>query len=123
MPLARVELLGGLRAEQEGRAITRFQTHKAGALLAYLAFYPQRSHPRELLIDVLWPESEPVSARHKLSMALSSLRRQLEPPAVPVGAVIIANPSSIQLNPDGSRTDVADFETALRAAGKCAETS
>src|SRR5688500_11569985 len=91
-PVCRIQLLGGLRVHHaNGREIIRFQTVKTSHLLAYLAIHSERSHPREVLIELLWPEDEPESSRHKLRMALSSLRRQLEPPGVPAGAVIWAD--------------------------------
>lgn len=116
--LWRIELLGALRAIGDHRSVTRFQTQKTGALLAYLAYYPQRSHPREVLIELLWPESEPRAGRNKLSLALSSLRRQLEPPGVPAGAVILATRAAVQLNPAAVSTDVAQFESILRSAAE-----
>src|SRR5437762_2563284 len=76
----RVQLLGGLRVRQGGREITHFRTHKTAALLAYLAYYLPRSHPREVLIGLLWPESDLDAGRHSLSVAVSALRHQLEPP-------------------------------------------
>src|SRR5438094_1763433 len=112
----RIELFGGLRVEINGRLITRFQTQKTAVLLAYLAFYPQRAHPREELVDLLWPEDVSDAARHRLRMALSSLRRQLEPPGPLAGALIVANRASVQLNLANYTTDVAEFEAALRAA-------
>jgi DNA-binding SARP family transcriptional activator len=78
--LWRIEMLGELQAVGTDRVVTRFRSHKTGALLAYLAFYVYRSHPRELLMELLWPEEDPESARDRLRVALSSLRRQLEPP-------------------------------------------
>src|SRR6187549_2959263 len=95
----RIELLGELRVEQNGRVMTRFRTRKFGLLLAYLAFYLHRSHPRDELIEMLWPECVPEVGRDRLSTALSSLRRQFEPPGVPAGAVIIADRFSVRLNP------------------------
>src|SRR5207244_1626172 len=41
--LWRIEMLGGLRAVSAQQAITRFRSHKTGALLAYLAFYRERA--------------------------------------------------------------------------------
>lgn len=114
--LCRVRLLGGLRVELDGREITRFRTRKTGALLAYLAFYRHRAHPREALIEILWPEDEQDLARLKLRQALHSLGRQLEPPGVPKGAVIVATRSTVQLNPAAVTTDVCEFEAALRVA-------
>src|SRR5216683_7835256 len=108
--LWRIELLGRLRATRDDRAVTRFQTHKTGSLLACLAYYCRRAHPRETLIELLWPESEPRAGRNKLSLALSSLRHQFEPPVVLAGTVILATRASVQLNPAAITTDVAHFE-------------
>jgi DNA-binding SARP family transcriptional activator len=74
----RIELLGGLRATRGERTITRFRTQKAGLLLAYLAYHRDRTHPRSVLMELLWPEHRLEPARASLSMALSSLRRELE---------------------------------------------
>lgn len=112
----RIELFGGLRARQGNRVIGRFRTQKTGALLAYLAYFRGRTHGRETLIELLWPDVPPDAGRHSLSQALSSLRSQLEPPGVPAGSVIIADKLSVELNPDAFTTDVAEFEQALRQA-------
>lgn len=55
--LWRTELLGRLRVARADREITRFQTQKTGALLAYLAFFRDRPHPWEDLIQMLWLQS------------------------------------------------------------------
>src|ERR1051325_9921325 len=114
----RIQLFGSLRVSQGERVITRFRTQKTAALLAYLAFYLGRSHTREMLIEQCWPDSGPESGRHSLSLALSSLRNQLEPPGVPAGSVIIADRYSVELNPDAIETDVREFERALRSAAQ-----
>ena len=116
--LWRIELFGGLCVKSSDRVLTRFRTHKTGALLAYLAYYRQQPHSREVLIELHWPEDASESGRHSLRMALSSLRRQLEPPGVPSGAVIIANRFSVQLNPAAVTTDVAGFGAALQSAAQ-----
>jgi adenylate cyclase len=119
----RIELLGGLRVVGAGTGeaaggpvITRFRTQKTGALLAYLAYYLQRAHPRDHLIELLWPEAGPDAASNSLSQALSSLRRQLEPPGVTPGAVLAADRVSVRLNPESVTTDTAAFEAAHHAA-------
>jgi predicted ATPase/DNA-binding SARP family transcriptional activator len=112
----RIELLGGLRVTQGERVVTRFRTQKAGSLLAYLAYYRAQSHPRERLIELLWPEVEPAAGRHRLNMTLSFLRRPLEPPGVPAGAILMADRTTVGLNPLGITTDVAEFEAALAQA-------
>src|SRR6266852_9623639 len=107
--LWRIELLGRLRATQGDWIITRFRARRAGSLLAYLAYHLERSHPREMLIELLWPEVEVQTGRNNLSRELNSLRRQLEPPGVPAGAVIVGDRASVQLNPAACTTDVSAF--------------
>src|SRR5207249_16743 len=97
-------------AEAPVRVITHFQT-KTGTLLAYLAYYRNRTHQREALVELLWPECEPAVGRNNLSVSLTWLRRQMEPPTL-----ILADRTSVWLNPDAVTTDVAEFEDALQAA-------
>ena len=99
----------------------RFRTQKAASILAYLAYHRHRIHPREALIEMIWPEAEIDSARHSLSLALSSLRHQLEPPGIPAGSVIVADRYAVELNPDAFTTDVMEFERALRLASQAAD--
>ena len=114
--LFRVEMLGRFRVLQDSREITRFRTQKTAALLAYLALYRAQSHPRDVLIERFWSESTLEAARSNLSVALNALRKQLEPPGVPAGAVVIANHAQVRLNPIAFTTDVDDFEQALGTA-------
>ena len=112
----RIELLGGLRARRGDNVVTRFRTHKTGALLAYLAFYHRSSHPREELIELHWPECDPLLGRRSLRTALSALRQQLEQPDLTPGSVIVADRQTVQCNAAACVTDVAEFETALKLA-------
>src|SRR5579871_6699556 len=107
-----IQLLGGLAAHSQQRQLVRFRTQKAASLLAYLAFH-RSPQPRETLIEMLWPETDPEIGRHNLSMALSFLRHQLEPTGVPPGTVILADRFSVRLNPAAVTVDVAEFERGL----------
>jgi predicted ATPase/class 3 adenylate cyclase len=117
----RITLLGGLRAEGCGRVITRFRTQKTGALLAYLAYHLPRSHPRDLLIELLWPEANLEAGSHSLSTALTWLRRLLEGPGRPPGTVLVTDRASVRLNAEAVSTDLAEFEAALHAAAAGSE--
>ena len=110
------QLLGTLSAKRGDQLITRFSTTRAAALLMRLVIFPHRTHPREELIDLLWPDSDIDSGRLNLRVALASLRRQLEPPDVATGSVLIADRSTIRLNSPACRSDVTAFEAALKAA-------
>jgi adenylate cyclase len=120
----KIELLGRLRVEQEGRISDRFRTRKAAVLLAYLAFYRDRTHSRDALIELLWPEERLEVGRERLRTALSSLRRQLEPAPssatsgrTPADTLLCATRDSVRLS-SAITTDVAEFEAALRAASR-----
>ena len=112
--------MGNLRAihRSSGQAITRFRTHKTGALLACLAYARDRPHSREALIDLLWPDVRIETGRHNLSNALTALRRQLEPTGISVGSVLAANRASVQLRAAAVTTDVAAFESSLQTAAR-----
>jgi len=58
-----IEMFGWLRAVQSDRVIARFRTQKTASLLAYLAYFRDRSHPRDQLIELLWPERFPAVGR------------------------------------------------------------
>jgi DNA-binding SARP family transcriptional activator len=114
----RIELLGGLRAQRGDRVVTRFRTQKNVLLLAYLALYSQHPQPREVLIELFWPEIDPELGRNNLRSSLHALRRELEPPGSEAGTVLIADRQSIRLDPAAFTTDVAEFRQALRTAGQ-----
>lgn len=111
----RFELLGGFSIRQGERHITRFSTQKTGALLAFLAYYSHQTHTRDILITQLWPDVSGEAGRARLSTALSSLRRQLEPPGIASGAVICADRFTVRLNPVSITTDFAEFERSCVA--------
>lgn len=113
-PLCRIELLGGLRVIQDGRVISRFQTQKTAALLAYIALHKGRSFPREFIAELLWPDGDPTAIRNRLNQAVSSLRRQLHPPGSEPGYVIDADHSKIAINPKTITTDIEVFQAAMR---------
>src|SRR5690242_6019572 len=110
----RIQLLGGLSAERGERRITRFHTRKTASLFAYLAFYSARAHPREGLADRFWPECDADAGRANLRVALSWLRRQLEPPGIEPGSVLDADRTGARLNAAAISTDVAAFEAELK---------
>jgi predicted ATPase/DNA-binding SARP family transcriptional activator len=110
-------LFGGLQVRCGRKTLTRFRTQKTAALLAYLAYHHDRLHAREVLIDLFWPDApSPENGRVSLSVALSSLRNQLEPPGVPAHSVVIADRHQVGLNAGMVTTDVHRFETLLDQA-------
>lgn len=113
-----IQLLGGLKVQTGDRVISRFRTQKTAALLAYLAYFLERTHAREEIVELLWPDDEIENGQRSLRVSLASLRSQLEPPGTPFNSVLIADRRSIRLNPQVISTDVSAFEAAARAAAE-----
>ncbi len=117
-PLWRIELFGGPRAIGDGKILTKFQTHKTAALLAYLAHHLRRTHGREELMGLIWSEGDYYAVSNRFRQALWALRRQLEPPGTEPGSAILADKYTVRLNPRTVQTDVHAFENALAHASK-----
>jgi DNA-binding SARP family transcriptional activator len=118
----RIRAFGALQAECGDQVVTRFESRKVGALLTYLAWHGDRLHPREVLVELLWPEEPLDVGRQRFRQALSSLRAVLEPPGVPPNSVLVADRLQAGLAPGAVTTDLAEFEAALDAAARgCGE--
>jgi DNA-binding SARP family transcriptional activator len=75
--MARLSLsfLGPFQVTLDGQPVTRFESAKVRALLAYLAVEAHRTHSREILSGLLWPDWPQSSALANLRYALSDLRQ------------------------------------------------
>src|SRR5512135_3429866 len=69
-----VSVLGELQVRIDDVPVSSFESDKVRALLAYLAVEAGRSHRRETLVGLLWPDCPEQAARHNLSQALFNLR-------------------------------------------------
>jgi predicted ATPase/DNA-binding SARP family transcriptional activator len=111
-------MLGGLRLlrlDAEGVSPTeRLRTQKTAALLGFLA-YKRGIQPREKLCDEFWPGKDLVTARGSLRVALSSLRKVLEPEDIEAGAVLLVSIDTVEIGP-GIETDVEAFLVQIEAA-------
>ena len=117
-PICRIKLLGGLQVWCRGEPVTRFRSRRTVELLAYLACHLRREHPREVLIELFWPDCDLDAGRHSLNVALSSLRKELEPAGVPAGSVLRTDRFGVRLVSEAVSTDVGAFEAAVRAAAE-----
>jgi predicted ATPase len=107
----RVELLGQVCARRGEQVITQFGSRKVLALLARLAMAPQRAHPREELIDLLWPDADLEIGRNRLRQALATLRRLIEPPGI--GDVLLADRQHLRLQAGTVSCDAIEFQSAV----------
>lgn len=108
----RTRLLGRVEVTNGDITVSRFESSRCAVLLARLAMYSRRVHPREELAELLWPGSDPGASRQRLRQALFSLRTQLAGPEE-FGQVILSDKNGIWINPAHASNDVADFEEAL----------
>ena len=111
--MLRLRLLGGFEIERAGRVeLSRLPSRAATLLLARLALHPRRQHPREELVELLWPGVELDVGRNRLRQTLSTLRALLETDESPL---FNADRQQISLLPGALTSDAQDFE-ATRAA-------
>lgn len=108
----RASLLGRVQAESASGSVTRWPTRAVACLLARLALAPQRAHPREELIELLWPGVAPQNGRARLRQALSQLRSLLEPPDATWPPVLLADRHAVHVAPGALDCDTLDFERA-----------
>jgi serine/threonine protein kinase len=123
-----IALLGNFRARLHNEPLPPFRTNKVQALLIYLVTEgsPEKSgaHPREKLLDLLWPGLPERSARHNLRQVIYHLRKAIpELPRKP-GAVeadwgesvplLLSNRQTIRLHPAADvEVDVKHFEALV----------
>ena len=72
-----LSVLGEFQVWIDNVPISSFRSEKVRALLAYLAVEAGRSHRREKLVGLLWPDYPEGDARHNLRQALFNLRLAL----------------------------------------------
>lgn len=108
-----VRLLGAVEAQGHGRTLNRWPSRAAALLLARLALAPDRIHPREELVDLLWPGAPLEVGRNRLRQVLSTLKTLLESET---GRLVIeADRHALRVVPGALRCDALDFEQQLRA--------
>lgn len=112
--LPKITLFGEFTAINSVGESVAFPTRKAAALLAYLAMHVGKPVSRDVLAATIWPTSGESSAKNSLSVALSAIRKQLEPTPELERTCVVADNRSIQLV--GCETDYAVFERHIRNA-------
>lgn len=80
LPLAegaelRIYCFGPFEVYYEGTRIPQRRCGKVASILKYLAFRPQQPMSRDVLLEVLWPETAPGIANNRLKVAMHYLRQ------------------------------------------------
>ena len=112
--MLQISTLGGLSICLDGEPVIGLASRKVEALLAYLACNP-RQHPREVLAEMFWAERAQSQAMSNLRVALSSLRKHLQPFVVITRDTVSINSAADPSAGSGQVVwlDVAEFEQKL----------
>jgi LuxR family transcriptional regulator, maltose regulon positive regulatory protein len=124
-PTFQIRCFGPFSMTIQGRAIDLGVLRpRIRRLLRLLAFRAGRPVHREVLTEALWPGTDPVSGGRNLHVAISTLRRMLEP-GIPVGAArsLIRREGDTYLLclPEDAFVDVVEFDRRLAAAKSAAD--
>ena len=115
----RVQLLGSFGVWVDGQALppAAWPSRKACQLLKILVTYRQRAVATDELIEWLWPDLPPESARNSLWVAVSRLRHRLEPEADrDAASIILTQPPGYRFDPvQGCEIDVDCFLAHVQA--------
>ena len=117
-PLLQVHCFGRFEVIRDGRPVQRWRRGKAKTLLKYLIVRRQPI-PRDILLDLLWPDTDPQVAVNGLRVALHALRQDLGPCAADgreVGDYVIFDGGNYLLNPEARLwVDAEEFAGHFRA--------
>lgn len=75
MKMLKISVLGPLQVKLATPIQKQFESNKVRALLTYLVTEMDRPHNREVLAEMLWPESPAVTGLAKLRYTLANLRK------------------------------------------------
>jgi len=108
-----LKLLGPFQLEVTPTRSDHFESDKVRALLAILVTDP-KTHHRETLATLLWPEKPEQKARHNLSQALYNMRQVT---SFASEGVFDVTTRTVRFIPNGNfKVDVFDFEQNLQVA-------
>lgn len=114
-----VRCFGGLQLRLAGRAVaTTGLKPQSHTLLAFLAMRAGRPVHRERLTELLWPEESATTARRRLPVLISTVRRHLEPDVASGDWTVLVRDSDAYVLrvPDETPVDTHQLVAAARAA-------
>jgi DNA-binding SARP family transcriptional activator len=120
----RVHCLGKFRVFRGDEEISaeRWKSKTAKTLFKFLLYKRPRGYlTREILMELLWPEQDPRKTANRLRVALTSLRKTLEPELLrgSPSAYLLRDGDSYKLSlGDGGWVDFDEFRQELKLAGE-----
>ena len=113
----RVYLLGPFAVLRGGEVITIWGSRKAEQMFKYLVAHRGEWLPREVLIELLWPESQPKAGEKSFYLALRQVRQALDPHLTrsTLEAYIASREGAYGFNPQVEMwVDAEEFECLCR---------
>ena len=108
-PELAVHLLGPMHVAVDDVAVEIWSSARCRSLFGYLLTHRQPWPPREVLMEVFWPESPPEASRNSLNVALHGLRRTLR--TITDIPVVVYGGGSYRINQELSLwLDVDEFD-------------
>jgi DNA-binding SARP family transcriptional activator len=112
-----VTMLGRFAVQGECTARSRLEGRKVQELMGYLLLNRAKPHRREIVADALWGTTDATQSRKYLRQALWELHGALDGNAPSDAAVLLIDPTWIEVNPAADLwLDVAEIEHAFDAA-------
>lgn len=74
----RIYLLGTFEIRADGKTVTHWPSRKSRMLLAYLAMEKNRLLPKDVLVELFWPDSSLSRGSNNLSIAIHQIRTALK---------------------------------------------
>ncbi|GGP95377.1 AfsR/SARP family transcriptional regulator [Streptosporangium pseudovulgare] len=115
--LRKVRVLGPVDAMVDGTAL-EITGRRQRVVLALLALNAGRVVPLDLMIDAVWGERPPASARNQIAICVTRLRRVLHGSGEQLVAAV---PPGYQLRPEAVTVDLNTAEELVRAGRAAAE--
>jgi DNA-binding SARP family transcriptional activator len=98
-PLLAIHCLGPLRIYRDDRELGPCPNRRAKSVLKFLVVNRGRAIPKDILMELFWPDAEPGAARNNLNVAVYGLRRYLRTGEAGVSHVLFQD-NCYRLNPD-----------------------
>lgn len=105
-----IRVFGGFEAASVGGEPARWDSRKARTLLKILVAHHGAPVHRESLMELLWPGVAPERLANRMSVAVSAVRRALDPDHVhPADHFLVTDRAVLALNADRLVIDIEEF--------------
>jgi DNA-binding SARP family transcriptional activator len=111
-PVLRVNLLGPFQLFFGGCKLTSDMPGQVQTVLKYLVSQRKRPVSRDALLDLLWPDADPVVAGGRMRVVMHTLRKNVQTGALGTRGLVTMSGNNYTLNSDLALwVDAEEFET------------